>query len=71
MIKACIQDDTARAGESCHPGWVLPQILEESAPPLVSYLTVTAELAATQGFPNHMGSRPLAWVRGGSGKGMH
>lgn len=34
MIKACTQHDTARAAESCHPGWAAPQILEEGACPV-------------------------------------
>lgn len=70
-MKACTQHDTARAWESCPPGWVLSQILEESTHATASHLTVTAELAASQGFPHPMGSRSLAQIRGGPAKGMH
>lgn len=72
VTKACTQHDTARAGESCPPGWVLSQTLEESTHVAASHLTVTAELAVgSQGFPYHVGSRSLVWVRGGPTKGMH
>lgn len=49
VMKACMQHDTARAGESCPPGWVPPRTLE-GVRPLARFLTVTAELAASQGF---------------------
>lgn len=59
VIKACAQHDTAWAGESCHPGRVLPQILEGHAHPMVSHWTVPAEPAAHQGFSRHVGPRSL------------
>lgn len=65
MIKACTQHDIARVRESCHPDWALLQSLEEGARPMMSHVTVTAELAVSQDFPNHLASRSPGWVREG------
>ena len=69
MIKVCAPRDTARAGESCHPGWTPPEILEEDAGPVAGHRAVNAERAAAQGFC-HVGSESLAPVRGGPGEGL-
>lgn len=70
MIKTSTQHDTAGARESCHPGWALPQSLEESAHAMMRHTTVTAGLAASQASCT-MGSRSRVWVRGGPGEGVH
>lgn len=49
-MKACTQHDMGRVGESCHPSWVLPQILKKDAGPMTGHMTGPPELASGQGF---------------------